>query len=91
LSLHAECHRLINSPIPTSAQDGAETPVDDERIRVLLGLLKVDIPRARDLPLDRIYAAYDLFLDELSHGKDARHLAARQRFIDRAERLKDSN
>ena len=91
LSLHAECHRLINSKIPTSAHYGAETPVDDERTRVLLGLLKVDIPRARDLPPDRIYAAYDQFLDELSHGKDARHLAARQRFIDRVERLKDSN
>ncbi len=91
LSLHAECHRLINSKIPTSAHYGPEAPVDDERIRVLLGLLKVDIPRARDLPPDRIYAAYDRFLDELSHGKDARHLAARQRFIDRVEHINDSN
>ncbi len=90
-SLHAECHRLINSTIPTSAHYGPEAPVDDDRIRVLLGLLRVDIPRARDLPPDRIYAAYDRFLDELSHGKEARHLAARQRFIERVERLKDSN
>jgi hypothetical protein len=91
MSLHAECHRLITSTIPTSAHYGPEAPVDDERIRELLGLLKVDIPRARDLPPDRIYAAYGRFLEELSHGKDARHLAARQRFIDRVERLQDSN
>ena len=91
MSLRAECHRLINSTIPTSAHYGPEAPVDDQRIRVLLGLLKVDIPHARDLPPDRIYAAYDRFLDELSHGKDARHLAARQRFIDRVEHLNDLN
>jgi hypothetical protein len=91
MSLHAECHSLINSTIPTSVHYGPEAPVDDERIRVLLGLLKVDIPRARDLPPDRIYAAYDRFLDELSHGKEARHLAARQRFIERVEHLKGSD
>jgi len=91
MSLHAECHRLINSKIPTSTHYGPEAPVDDDRIRLLLGLLKVDIPRARNLPPDRIYAAYDRFLDEISHGKEARHLAARQRFIDRVERLKDDS
>ena len=91
MSLQAECYRLVNSTIPTSAHYGPEAPVDDDRIRVLLGLLKVDIPRARDLPPERIYAAYDRFLDELSHGKEGRHVAARHRFIDRVERLKDSN
>jgi len=91
MSLKAECHRLINSPIPSNTHYSPEAPVDDDRIRVLLGLLKVDIPRARDLPPDCVYAAYDRFLDELSHGKDPRHFAARQRFIDRVKALNDNN
>jgi len=45
------------------------------------------IPRARDLPPESIHAAYDRFLDELSHGTDQPHITARRRFVDRVRRL----
>jgi hypothetical protein len=91
MSLRAECKREITSTNPSWTHYGPEAPVDEERTRVLLGLLKVDVPRAKDLPPDRIYEGYSRFLQELSHGKDAKHLAARKRFIERVEALEDSN
>jgi hypothetical protein len=91
MSLQAECKREISSTIPSNTHYGPEVPADDDRVRALLVLLKVDIPRAKDLPLDRIYEGYDRFLNELARGKDAKHLAARRRLIERVEALKDTN
>jgi hypothetical protein len=91
LSLQAECKRQVNSTIPTMIHYQPEVPSEDERTRVLLTLLHVEIPRARDLPLERIEEAYGQFLEELSHRTDSRHAAARQRFIERVERLRESN
>jgi hypothetical protein len=91
MSLNAECKREISSTIPSNTHYGPEVPADDDRVRVLLGLLKVDIPRARDLPPDRIYEGYNRFLQELAHGKDPKVAAARKRFIERVEALKDTN
>lgn len=90
MSLQAECKREVSSTIPSWTHYGPEVPADDDRVRALLALLKVDIPRARDLPPDRIYEGYDRFLQELARGKDAKHLAARGRFIERMKALKDT-
>jgi hypothetical protein len=49
------------------------------------------IPRARDLPSERIYAAYDRFLDELHQGTDPSHTTARGRFIQRVQRLQEDH
>ncbi len=91
MSLHAECKREISSTIPSNTHYGPEVPAEDDRVRTLLVLLKVDIPHARDLPPDRIYEGYDRFLQELAGGKAAKHLAARRSFIERVEALKDTN
>ncbi len=91
LSLKAECIREINSPYPSWVHYTPEVPTEDDQIRVLLGLLKVEIPRARDLPQERIQEAYARFLDELSRGTDPRHVAARDRFIDRVGALPENN
>jgi hypothetical protein len=53
--------------------------------------LNYQIPRARDLPLEPIYAAYGRFLDELNHGTDQAHTTARRRFVDRVQRLREDN
>jgi hypothetical protein len=66
-------------------------PDDDDRTRALITTLDYEIPHAKDLPLERIYAAYDRFLDELSHGTDPPHTTARRRFIDRVQRLPEDN
>jgi hypothetical protein len=66
-------------------------PIDDDRARALITTLNYQIPRARDLPLEPIYAAYDRFLDELSHGTDHVHMTARRRFVDRVQRLPEDN
>jgi hypothetical protein len=66
---------------------GPEVPNDDNHTRALLTMLHYPIPRAKDLPLDRIYEAYDRFLDELNKTTDPAHVAARRRFIERVEHL----
>jgi hypothetical protein len=68
-----------------------EVPAEDGQIRVLLALLKVEIPRAKDLPQERIQEAFNRFLDELSRGTDSKHVAARDRFIDRVGALPENN
>lgn len=50
-----------------------------------------EIPQAKDLALEVTYQAYDRFLDELTNGTDAVHLAARARFIARVKALPDEN
>jgi hypothetical protein len=91
LSLQAECIREINSPFPSMAHYTPEVPAEDGQIRVLLGLLNVEIPRAKDLPQERIQEAFNRFLDELSRGTDSKHVAARDRFIDRVGALPENN
>jgi hypothetical protein len=79
LSLEANCYRQADSPYPTGTYS-PEVP-DDERIRSLMGVLHYPLPTAKDLPAERIYAAYGRFLAELNRQNDARHVAARQRFL----------
>jgi hypothetical protein len=81
LSLEANCERQADSPNP-AGQYGPEVPPDDERIRSIMAMLNYTVPRAKDLPAETIYAAYGRFLDELNRQNDARHVAARQRFLD---------
>jgi hypothetical protein len=90
-SLRDECGRVVNSPYPSNLRYGPEVPVDDGRARALITMLNYEVPRVRDLPLERISDAYDRFLEELNHGTDPPHTTARRRFIDRVQRLPDDN
>jgi len=82
LSLQAKCAFQASSPYP-SGRYGPETPDSDDRMRAVIAMLHYELPRARDLPPGTVYAAYERFLHELNRGTDARHTAARQRFITR--------
>jgi len=85
MTTQAQCERQATTPYP-SARYAAEVPADELRLRRLLGLLGVEIPKGRDLPAQRIAQAYQLYLNELD-SLDSKHVAARQRFIDRVQRL----
>lgn len=87
-SLAADCRRQAGSPHVTGTHYGPEVPADDAQTRALLGMLKVEIPRAKDLPEERIYDAYMQFVQALSQDRqDATHAAARRRLIGRVEEL----
>ena len=86
MSLKAECDRLTHSPHPLGHY-GPELPNSDDRTRALITMLHYEMPRAKDLPPGTAYAAYESFLRELNRGTDARHTAARQRFIARVRAL----
>ena len=86
LSLKAECDRLTHSPYPLGRY-GPEVPDTDDRTRALIAMLHYEIPRAKDLPLGDVYAAYERFLHELNRGTDLRHNTARQRFLERVRGL----
>ena len=85
-SLQATCLFQVNSPYPSNVRYAPEVPPDD-RARVIFAKLGYEIPRARDLPVDRIGMAYDWFLHELRTKNDSIHTAARRRFITRVEHL----
>ena len=87
LSLKATCAFQAGSPHP-GGRYGPEVPDTDDRTRALITLLHYEIPRAKDLPLENIRAAYARFLDELNRGSDPRQAAARQRFIARVRALR---
>jgi hypothetical protein len=91
LSLHANCKRQANSPYPSTLRYEPELPDDDNLTRVLIHKLDYPIPRAADLPLESIAAAYGLFLNELENHFDAPHTAARRRFVERVQRLPNFN
>jgi hypothetical protein len=91
MSLQAQCRFQANSSYPSNTRYAPEVPAEDDRTRMLITRLNYEIPRAQDMPLETIYAAYDRFLDELNNRTDPRHLAARRRFIDRVERVPDNN
>jgi hypothetical protein len=91
LSMQTECFSQVKAHLSDNLRYGPEVPGDDNRTRSLITALGYEIPRAKDLPPDRIYASYDRFLDELSNGTDARHKVARQRFIARVRGLQDTN
>jgi len=74
-------------PYPSNLRYGPEVPDDDERIRAVITMLNYEIPRAKDLPLEDIYAAYGRFLDESTRGTDPPHTTAPRRSIDRVQRL----
>lgn len=91
MSLQAQCGFQANPPHPSSIHYGPEVPADDHLTRALITTLNYEIPHAKDLPLERIYAAYERFLDELKDATDPRHVTARLRFIDRVQRIPDNN
>jgi len=91
MSLRERCGFQINSRYPTNLRYAPEVPDDDGRTRALITSLGYEIPRAKDLPPERIGAAYDQFLDELSRGTDPPHMTARRRFTDRVQRLPQGN
>jgi hypothetical protein len=85
MTTQAQCDRQATTPYPIGRYS-AEVPGDEARIRRLLALLDVEIPKGRDLPAQRVAQAYQLYLDQLD-TRDSTHLAARQRLIDRVLRL----
>jgi hypothetical protein len=88
LSLQATCLFQVNSPYPSNTIYAPEVPMDDEQTRRLIIKMNYEIPRARDLPPEQIYEAYSRFLDELEkRPADPAHTAARQRFLERVDRL----
>jgi hypothetical protein len=68
MSLQAQCGFQVNSPYPSNTRYAPEVPDDDDRTRILITRLNYEIPRAKDLPLERTYAAYHRFFDELKTG-----------------------
>jgi len=82
LLLKSQCDYQTRSPNPVGRY-GPEMPDTDDRTRALITILRYEIPRAKALPPGTVYAAYERFLHELNRGTDARHTAARQRFISR--------
>jgi hypothetical protein len=82
LSLRANCGLQARSRYP-GGQYGPEVPDTDDRTSAVIAMLRYQIPRAKDLPLADVYAAYERFLHEMNRGTDPRHTAARQRFITR--------
>ena len=91
LSLQATCLFQVNSPYPSHTVYGPEVPVGDDQTRRLITKLNYEIPRAGDLPPEQIYQAFSRFLDELERPVDPVHVAARQRFLDRVQRLPNRN
>jgi hypothetical protein len=91
MSLQAQCGFQVKSPYPRNTRYAPEVPADDDRTRTLITSLGYEIPRAKGLPLEQVYAAYDRFFDELKKNTDPQHVAARQRFIDRVQRIPDNN
>lgn len=86
--LAEDCRLQAGSPLPAATHYGPEVPADDAQTRALLEALKVEIPRATDLPQEQIYDAYMQFLRELNGRKqDAAHVAARRRLIAHVEAL----
>jgi hypothetical protein len=89
LGLQAECRREIGSKLQGWTHYGPAVPADENEVRVLLKLLHVDVPSASSLPDDQIEAAYQQFVFDLGHPRTPQQAAARQRFIARAEALRD--
>lgn len=87
LSLQAKCGFQAGSPYP-SGRYGPEVPDSDEQMRAVIAMLHYELPRAKDLPTGTVYAVYERFLQELNRATDARHTAARERFIARVRALR---
>jgi hypothetical protein len=86
LLLKTQCNYQTRAPHPMGRY-GPEVPDTDDRTRALIAMLHYEIPRAKDLPRGAVYGAFERFLQELNRGNDARHAAARQRFITRVRAL----
>jgi len=86
LSLQRQREAQARSPHP-KGRYGPEVPDTDDRMRTLITMLGYEIPRAKDLPVKTLSAAYARFLDELNRGNDAQHAAARKRLIARVRAL----
>ena len=92
MSPQAICKFEADSSLPRNTRYGPEVPAGSDRIRVLITMLGYAIPRAKDLPPEDIYVAYNRFLDELQQVRsDPQHVRARLRFIDRVERVPDND
>ncbi len=87
LLLKTQCDYQTRAPHPMGRY-GPEVPDTDDQTRALITMLQYEIPRAKDLPRGTVYGAFERFLHELNRGTDARHAAARQRFIARVRGLR---
>ena len=87
LLLKTQCNFQTRAPNPMGRY-GPEAPDTDDRARALITMLHYEIPRAKDLPRGAVYGAFERFLHELNRGNDARHAAARTRFIARVRALR---
>ena len=88
-SRQATCRFEIESKTPRTTHYAAAVPQSEDDVARLLKVLKVDFPSASSLPDDQIEAAYQQFVSDLGHPLTPQQAAARQRFIARAESLKD--
>jgi hypothetical protein len=89
LLLKTQCDYQTRAP-NSMGRYGPEVPDTDDRTRALIAMLHYEIPRAKDLPRGALYGVFERFLHELNRGNDARHAAARQRFIARVRALRTS-
>ena len=88
-SRQATCRFEIESKAPRTTHYAAAVPQSEDDVARLLQLLKVEIPTAQSLPESEIARSYWQFLFDLGYARTAQEAAARQRFIARAESLKD--
>ncbi len=88
-SRQATCRFEIESKAPRTTHYAAAVPQSEDDVARLLQLLKVEIPTAQSLPESEIARNYWQFLFDLGYARTAQEAAARQRFIARAESLKD--
>jgi hypothetical protein len=88
-SRQATCRFEIESKAPRTTHYAAAVPQSEDDAARLLQLLKVEIPTAQSLPENEIAQSYWQFLFELGHAHTVQEVGARQRFIARAESLKD--
>jgi hypothetical protein len=86
MTLQAECERQAGAS-DTTGSYSAQIPADEARMRRLLALLGVEIPKAHDLPAARVAEAYRTFVFALTDPRVPNRQPARQRLVDRVQQL----
>ena len=86
MTLQAQCESQAGAS-DTTGFYGPQMPADEARMRRLLALLGVEIPKAHDLPAARVAEAYRTFVYALSDPRVPNRQPARQRLVDRVQRL----
>jgi hypothetical protein len=91
MSMRAQCERQVHSANPHATRYGPEVPSDDEQTRRLIVLLGYPIPRASELPVERLADAYGLLLTKLTGADASLYAQATKRLIERVKALPDIN